>query len=283
MRNAKTLAIAVALGLGLIFFSPFAAQAKKKGASAPVGDEKESQAGGLPALEDRVEADEALITELETDVTDLENLVATALHRLSAEFQNEATGSVGGEVATNVGPSAGGTVVYDKTLSIPFPVAYITFSAQGDTHFGTALLMSASVTNKDGATTICQPMANAGGAAAFGAPWMTLMKLPTDPAIDAGTDPLNNCQQTIPGPTTISGDGGGGSADCHDNSLMFSCCVLTTPAASGDPTQDVKIKMASSLGTGGADTHLVFYENSTIYIDASSDASLCKAVSTAPH
>jgi len=55
MRNAKTLAIVVALGLGLIFSAPFVVQAKKKG-----GD-KESQKGGLPALEDRVEADEALL------------------------------------------------------------------------------------------------------------------------------------------------------------------------------------------------------------------------------
>jgi len=55
MRNAKTLAIVIALGLGLIFSAPFVVQAKKKG-----GD-KESQKGGLPALEDRVEADEALL------------------------------------------------------------------------------------------------------------------------------------------------------------------------------------------------------------------------------
>jgi hypothetical protein len=62
MRNAKTLAIVFALGL--IFWSPFVAQAKK----AP----KESQKGGLPALEDRVEADEALITALQGDVADLQ-------------------------------------------------------------------------------------------------------------------------------------------------------------------------------------------------------------------
>ena len=220
---------------------------------------------------------------------------AGALNRLSAEFQNEALGSVGGEVSTNVGPTAGGTVVYDKTLSIPFHVAYITFSAQGDTHKGTALLMSASVTNKDGVTTICQPMANAGGAAEFGAPWMTLMKLPTNPTIDAGGT-LNNCRETIPGspPTTISGDGGGGSADCHDNSFMFSCCVLPKPAAGGDTTQRVKIKMASSLGTGGKDLHLVFYEDSTIYIDGQAKlgedseesktfSNFCRGVGTGPH
>jgi hypothetical protein len=57
MRNPKLLAIIFALGLALIFSYSFIAQAKKGGG----GDEKESQKGGLPALEDRVEADEALL------------------------------------------------------------------------------------------------------------------------------------------------------------------------------------------------------------------------------
>jgi hypothetical protein len=266
MGNKKALAIAATLGLGLIFSSPFAARA-------------ESQAGGLPALENRVEADEALITELETDVTDLEALVATALHRLSAEFQNGATS----EISTTAGPGvagAGGILVYDKTLTIPFPVAYITFSAQGDTHGGTALLMTASVTNADGTTTTCQPMANAAGAAKVQAPWMTLMKLPTNPTVDAGgltgNAGVNNCTQAA----GVNGDGAGGSADCHDNAFSFSCCVLTTPATISPNTnqQDVKIKLASSNGTGA-----VFYEDSTIYIDASSNASLCTGVDTAAH
>src|SRR5713226_8900712 len=128
MRNAKTLPIVVALGLGLIFSSPIVARA-------------ESQKGGLPALEDRVEADEALITELEEDVTTLETLVATALHRLSAEYQNSTSGA--NEVSTSVAPTGttlapgtGGAPEYTKTLSIPFDVVYITFSAQADTHGG---------------------------------------------------------------------------------------------------------------------------------------------------
>jgi hypothetical protein len=147
MRNTKTLGIAVALGLGLTFSSPFMARA-------------ESQTGGLPALEDRVTADEALIAELETDVTTLDTLVATALHRLSADFQAP------GERVTSAAPgdtTPAPLVVYDKTVSIPFPVAYITFSAQADTHGGAALLMTSSVTNADNTTTTCQPMASAGG------------------------------------------------------------------------------------------------------------------------
>ena len=75
MRNAKTLAIVVAVGLGLIFSAPFAAQAKKGGG----GGGKESQAGGLPGLEDRVELDEGLITALTDRVTILETKVAGLL------------------------------------------------------------------------------------------------------------------------------------------------------------------------------------------------------------
>src|SRR5712692_2406872 len=71
MRNAKTLAIIVAVGLGLIFSAPFAAQAKAK-----KGGDHESQKGGLPALEDRVEFDEGLIADLTIRVTTLETKVA---------------------------------------------------------------------------------------------------------------------------------------------------------------------------------------------------------------
>ena len=58
MRNAK--AITMLLAMGLAFSGPLVAHAKKGG-----GGGGESQKGGLPALEDRVEADEALITDLQ--------------------------------------------------------------------------------------------------------------------------------------------------------------------------------------------------------------------------
>lgn len=66
MGNTKTLAIAATLGLGLIFSAPLVAAAQ------------EAQTGGLPALEDRVEAlaaqvaaDHALILEIETDLGEI--------------------------------------------------------------------------------------------------------------------------------------------------------------------------------------------------------------------
>jgi hypothetical protein len=124
--------------------------------------------------------------------------------------------------------------------------------------------MSASVTDSNG-TTVCSPMATAGGAALFGAPWMTLLRLPTNPTVDSGGTP-NNCK-----------DGAGGSADCHDNNIFFSCCVLLNPA--NNNSRDVQISMASS--NGGT----VFYENSTIYIDRGPNAGggFCQSVGTAPH
>jgi hypothetical protein len=191
--------------------------------------------------------------------------ISGGLQRLSAEFQG-----AGGEIATTATPGAGGTVVYDKTLQIPKGVAYITFSAQGDTHDGAALLMSASVTDVAGNVTVCSPMAAATTSNGVGAPWMTLVKLPTD-----GEPEANNCN-----------DGGGGSADCHDNAFSFSCCALVAdakgvPGGPGGNTHDVKISLASSNGG------VVFYENSTIYVDQSDSGGgkdgFCKAVGTAPH
>ncbi|MBF6558953.1 MAG: hypothetical protein IVW56_01590 [Candidatus Binataceae bacterium] len=59
----KWISITSGLLLAAAFCTP--AMAKGKGGGKGVGDEKESQAGGLPGLEDRVEADEALILELQ--------------------------------------------------------------------------------------------------------------------------------------------------------------------------------------------------------------------------
>ncbi len=81
MRNAKTLAIAATLGLGLIFSSPIIARAQ------------EAQTGGLPTLEDRVEtADEALIAEIETDLTEVNSsLTKTFVFNANAELSSTTT------------------------------------------------------------------------------------------------------------------------------------------------------------------------------------------------
>jgi hypothetical protein len=110
---------------------------------------------------------------------------------------------------------------------------------------------------------------------------MTLLKLP-----DGETGP------------SACNDGLGGTADCHDNTIFFSCCSLLTGGSPEGPkgpsikksekssntagasnSRDVKIYLASS--NGGS----VFYENSTIYIDRSpnADGSFCQSVDTSPH
>ena len=177
---------------------------------------------------------------------------AAPLHRFSAEFQN--TDSLGTpEVSTTATPlagGAGGTVVYDKTLSVPFQTVYVTFSATGETHNGAALLMTALV---DGVP--CEAFEGRADAGPSG--WITLQKLPQ------------------PGVVTNCNDDGGGSADCHDNNLYFSCCAQVE----NPPTHNVQIKLASSNGSR------VFYERATIYIDGSPNpgGDLCQGVSTAPH
>ncbi len=192
---------------------------------------------------------------------------AAPVQRLAADFQN--TGSGANEIATTATPGSGGLLVYQKTLSIPFSVVYITFSAQGDTHNGSALLMQAAVADAAGNETICQPMAGqtgtGGGGPSVFPGWMTLLKLPVSSADVAAES--NNCN-----------DGGGGPADCHDNAIMFSCCALIRPDTASPPTSHtVKIRLAD---LPGGDTNVAFYERSTIYIDASPNpgGSLCTGV-----
>jgi len=193
----------------------------------------------------------------------------TTLQRLVADFQNTTSIGVPDEISTMAPPTAtpvnptttpvtgGGNLAYTKSVSIPFPVTYITFTAQADGHAGAALLMQATVTDSSGITTICQPLSGqtgpGGGGPNLFPQWYTLLHLP-----DAGTA-VTNCN-----------DGGGGSADCHDNAISFSCCALVTPD-SGGSAHSVNIGLASS--TGGT----VFYERSTIYVDGSPNptGSLC--------
>jgi hypothetical protein len=71
MKNVKVLTVLLAAGLALS--SPLIANAKKGGGGG------ESQAGGLPGLEDRVEADELLITTLQGQVAALQTKVTDLL------------------------------------------------------------------------------------------------------------------------------------------------------------------------------------------------------------
>jgi hypothetical protein len=150
-------------------------------------------------------------------------------------------------------------VVYDKTVAIPRGdnVLYLTFSAQGDTHNGSALLMQGLVNGN-----ACQPLlgqtGGGGGGPHIFPRWYTLSHLPKS------TTGLN-CN-----------DGGGGTGDCHDNTIAFSCCSTVSTTA---PTARVQIRLANLPGGVG---NTSFYERSTIYIDAQAGRQ-CLGVSTRPH
>jgi hypothetical protein len=179
---------------------------------------------------------------------------AAPLHRVVSDFQDTTTLGMN-EVFSTALPAAGGaggSHVYTKSVNIPPNHAvYITFTATGDTHqnanaFGAALLMSASVTDPAGVKTVCDAPITGGLPSAGPTGWITLQKLPT------GTG-ATNCN-----------DGGGGDGDCHDNNLVFSCCVVTEPGGNGT-THTIDLRLASSNGG------IVFYERANINVDMSPD------------
>lgn len=179
---------------------------------------------------------------------------AGVIHRLSAEF----TRFDGFESLTNVGvdplpgTAAGddGVVIYTKTLFVPpgLDTLFVTVSTTGDTHQGSALLLSCRL---DGA--FCNPGPT--GAAAVPPGWISLQKhFNYDTTYTAApNDPLA-------GGAPSSGDGGGGLGDMHDNSIYYTWCT-EVPRAGGTHTVDIRLA-TSSAG------NIVFIENAHFYIDA---------------
>src|SRR5712672_1303088 len=87
------------------------------------------------------------------------SLSAAPLERLSSDFQP-------GQVFTSLAGAnggAGGLLTYQRAVAVPdaLDVLYITFSAQGNAHFGSALLLNATVAPGTGPhpETLCQPLA----------------------------------------------------------------------------------------------------------------------------
>lgn len=164
------------------------------------------------------------------------------LRRLAARFQP------GGEAATIAAPlpgGAGGTEIFSPVVRIPgdVNVLYITFSAQADVHNGSALLMNASV---DGV--LIQPLALlVPGPVGTVTGWYSLLKLPA------------------PTTSTNCNDGGGGTADCHNNNIYFSGCIRIEP---GERDSTVTIKLAN---LPGGDENFSFLERATLYVDGQND------------
>ena len=165
-------------------------------------------------------------------------LAATAtgsatLFRIAADQQKT------GERATTAYFGSGGSLVYSKNFYNPGQRTYVTFSGQGDTHEGAALMIQCLF---DGLP--CE--AGFGADPDFGAGWSTLNKEPGGTLFDGL--PGNNCE-----------DGGGGFADCHDNTVAKVWCIHNEAGA-----HTVKLNLGTD--TAGA---AVWYEKATILIDGS--------------
>lgn len=191
------------------------------------------------------------------------------LTRLSAEFQNDT--SVGAaELATNAAPlpgGAGGTVTYDKVLKVgeDINVIYLHFEGQADVHNGSALALTATLTQDALAPVVIQPAAGGGNGSAGPSGWETVLKLPAPTA-------STNCN-----------DGGGGTADCHDNGIALSgCWRLQKVTGEGPKTVEIQIKLADFKGGDG---NVAFYERAFIVIDGQhdNDGTLCTGVGRGKH
>jgi hypothetical protein len=130
IRILGTILLAIAVS------SPAWAKSNKGGGT----DEKESQAGGLPALEDRVETDEATIATLvsevatlTTDVTALQNAVTTlqsdvtALQTAVTDLQGQNNFAQGVETATTCTLGATSSSVVSAQF-VSLGVCQVTFS-----------------------------------------------------------------------------------------------------------------------------------------------------------
>lgn len=139
-----------------------------------------------------------------------------------------------------------GALFYSKTVLVPSDsnALFVSIFATGDAHFGAADWFSCRV---NGA--LCRPESTVTGIDKAPAGWITLVKIPTD-----GDGVANNCN-----------DGGGGTADCHDNAIAYSWCAVLPPIAPGT-VQSVTVALKFATSTAGSN---VFLEKGHIYIDSS--------------
>jgi hypothetical protein len=181
--------------------------------------------------------------------TAIKRLAADAFKFDATEFFTTVTAVAGANKFTPGTPD--GALFYTKTVSVPkgSNTLYVTLYATSDTHFGAAEWLScrASPQAAPGAAPFCRPSENDG---ANGTPsgWISLQKLPQNGANPNDGSP--NCN-----------DGGGGTADCHDNGIAYSWCL---PVTVDSPVVTVDLRMATNRA-GQA----VFIERGHVYIDSS--------------
>jgi hypothetical protein len=175
---------------------------------------------------------------------------AGVLNRLGANFKN----FDGTESFTNIAPSgfppgSGGAVIYSRSVLVP-PGAhtlYLTISATGDSHGGAKAQYSA-LTNG----VACRTNPNGVDGAPSG--WITLTHLPS-PSSNAAYNPCN--------------EGGGGTGDCHDNTVMYTwCCTITPQLLPTVKTATFKLASGKPFPGSTAAPSLVFLEKAHFYVDS---------------
>jgi hypothetical protein len=121
------------------------------------------------------------------------------------EFSTDVTAVNGPDIFTPGDPD--GALFFRKKVTVPerSNTLYISLYTTGDVHGGAALWLSCRVDGR-----FCRPSA-AGAVDQAPSGWIALLKLPQDVQDPEGT---NNCN-----------DGGGGTADCHDNGITYQWCV----------------------------------------------------------
>jgi len=195
---------------------------------------------------------------------------AQEISRLSAQYKNfngtETTTNIKATGTSSI-PGTGGTLVYSKSVFVPFlaggrPIMYVTISAVGDNHNGESNFISCNIDGASGvgsASTVCNPTPTSSGVDLAPPGWIGLTH-----HFSYETTYTSN------GLTGLSaGDGGGGTSDEHDNAYYYTWCKRVGPG-----THVVNLRLGNHSGptvcTGcrGANNN-VFFEKAFFYIDVS--------------
>ncbi len=136
----------------------------------------------------------------------------------------------------------GGTVIYSKDFFVADDIntLFVHISATGDTHDGARLQLACKVDGRP-----CNAGANPVGGSPSG--WVTLSR-------------HENYNDDYTGPG-YAGDGGGGSGDVHDNTIMKEWCA---PFETKAGTHNVEIRMASTPSPDDGDGP----ENNQVFMEA---------------
>ena len=154
--------------------------------------------------------------------------------------------------AVDIAATPGGISCYGTTQFVPGSanVLRVTMSSAGDTHDGARVRVGCLIRP---ASTGVWSFCNAFGTGAAPGSYITKNKLP---------QPLAN---------TNCNDGGGGSADCHDNSIEQTWCI---PIDAPD-TFDIDVRIGPGAET--APFGIAFIEASTFFVDSTKVDGQCGA------